>query len=71
MAKIKTIPCDPYKKDIQVFIGSYEELLKYANKKLKKDVLLDIIKDGSDESYDACFYYRSNGTGIIHIFKYP
>lgn len=69
MAKIKTIPCELYRRDIDVFIGSHEELLKYAKKKLKKDPLLEIIEDGGD--YSASFYYRHDGTGIIHLFKFP
>lgn len=72
MSKIKNIPCDPYRRDIDVFIGSYEELLKYAKKHLKKDPLLDIIEDGGDtDDYSASFYFRGDGTGIIHLFKYP
>jgi len=71
MAKIKTIPCDPYRRDIDVFIGSHEELLKYANKHLKDDCLLDIIKNVNPDDYDASFYYRGDGTGIVHIYKMP
>ena len=62
MAKIKNIPCDIFKRDIDVFIGSYEELCKYAKKHLKKDPLLDEITDNTPD-YAACFYFRADGTG--------
>ena len=72
MAKIKTIPCDIYNKQIQVFIGSNEELLKYAKKYLKDDALLDIIeKYSEDDDVNASYYYRANGSGIVHLYKYP
>ena len=70
MAKIKNIPCDIFKRDIDVFIGSYEELCKYAKKHLKKDPLLDEITDNTPD-YAACFYFRADGTGIIHLLKFP
>lgn len=46
--------------------------MKYARKHRKNDSLLKIIEDGGDtDDYSASFYFRGDGTGIIHLFKYP
>lgn len=69
MSKIKNIPCDIYKRDIQVFLGSHEEFVKYANKYIKNDGLLDVINNGYQGAAD--FYYGSLGESIIRLDKLP
>jgi len=69
MAKIKTIPCDIYRWDINVFLGSHEEFRKYVYKKYRKDKeLLDIV-DNEDPGLGD-FYYGP-GMLIIRIGSFP
>ena len=69
MAKMKTIPCDIYRWDIDVFLGSHEEFRKYVHKKYRKDKeLLDIVDN--EEPGIGDFYYGPNML-IIRIDGFP
>lgn len=70
MAKIKKIPLDIYKRDIAVFIGSSEELLKYAKKKLKSPRLAELVEE-DDVDYAACCYHIDCGQSLIHLPSFP
>lgn len=68
MAKIKTIPCDIYRWDVNVFLGSHEEFRKYVEKKLKDKSLLDVVDDGEPGIGD---YYFNSDSMIIRIGGFP
>lgn len=68
MAKIKTIPCDIYRWDIDVFLGSHEEFRNYVKTKLKDKNLLDIVDDGEPGIGD---FYFNDGQMIIRLEKFP
>ena len=68
MAKIKTIPCDIYRRDVQVFLGTHEEFREYAKKKIKNKDLLDII---DSEEAGIGDFYSGCGYSIIRIGALP
>ena len=68
MAKIKTIPCDIYRWDVQVFLGSHEEFRKYVKNKLKDKGLLDIVDSEEPGIGD---YYFTGGKMIIRLEGFP
>ena len=68
MAKIKTIPCDIYRWDVDVFLGSHEEFRNYVKTKLKDKGLLDVVDDGEPGIGD---FYFHDGQMIIRLEKFP
>ena len=68
MAKIKTIPCDIYRWDVDVFLGSHEEFRNYVKNKLKDKNLLDIVDDGEPGIGD---FYFHGGPMRIRMGKFP
>ena len=68
MAKIKTIPCDIYRRNVQVFLGSHEEFRNYVKNKLKDKGLLDVVDDGEPGIGD---YYFNSDSMIIRIGGFP
>lgn len=68
MAKIKTIPCDIYRRDVQVFLGSHEEFRKYVEKKLKDKDLLSVV---DSESPGVGDFYFGPDQAIIRIGELP
>lgn len=69
MAKIKTIPCDIYRQNINVFLGSHEEFRKYVYKKYRNDKELQDIVDNQEPGIGD-FYYGP-GMLIIRIGGFP
>ena len=69
MAKMKTIPCDIYRWNVQVFLGSHEEFRKYVHKKYREDKeLLDIVDNEAPGIGD---FYRSPDMLMIRIGGFP
>lgn len=72
MAKVKYIPCDIYKRGIEMFIGSPKELKEYCQKNYNED------EDDREFNYslEHCSYgladfHYGNGYGIVRIPKFP
>ena len=68
MAKIKNIPCDIYRWNVNVFLGSHEEFRNYVKNKLKDKGLLDVVDDGEPGIGD---YYFNSDSMIIRIGGFP
>lgn len=68
------IPCDIYKRGITVFLGSYDELLKYV-----KEIYIDKDDDDDIEFYNslknsrggAADTHMGDGYAIVRLPKFP
>lgn len=72
---VKFIPCDMWKRGIYVFIGSYAQIKKFVFEKIKdewSDDFLEMLRNlSSPPTATADYLYDNDGTGIIHIKRYP
>lgn len=62
MAKIKEIECSLYKKEITIFIGSYDEMLEWASKRITNPAYEDLLKGMKESSPGGqadCHYDKS------------
>ena len=68
------IPCDIYKRGVTVFLGSYDELLKYV-----KEIYIDKDDDDDIEFYNrmknlrggAADFHAGDGYIIVRLPKFP
>lgn len=70
---VKFIPCDMWKRGIYVFIGSFSQKKTFVLEKIKdewSDGFIEMIRT-EPTSPAAEYDYDIDGTGIIHIKKYP
>ena len=68
MAKMKSIPCDIYRWNVNVFLGSHEEFRNYVKNKLKDKSLLQVVDEEEPGIGD---YYFTGGKMIIRIGEFP
>lgn len=71
MAKVKYIPCDIYKRGIDVFIGTPRQLIKWAKNTYNSKEDADAIKDLETISYGEADFHWINGHGIVRLPKFP
>lgn len=71
-AKVKYIPCDIYKRGINVFIGTPEQLKEWCKKHFNED------KDDEEFNYslENCSYgladfHYGNGYAVVRLPKFP
>jgi hypothetical protein len=72
MAKVKSIICEIYKKEISVFLGTYNEMLTWAKKEFTNPAykeFLDTMEEASPGGGADCHYDKSSC--IIRLDKFP
>lgn len=76
MAKCLYIPCDIYKRGINVFVGSLSEFKTWVKKDYideSEQAFVDMVMELNDENIGmASFNYDNiNGQGVVLIPKFP
>lgn len=72
MAKVKYIRCDIYKRGINIFIGTPEQLIDWAEKTYNEDVEdEEFIKDLKTGSFGLADFHWGNGYGVVRLPKFP
>lgn len=72
MAKVKYIPCDIYKRGIEIFIGSPKELKEYFKKNYNEDEDDRKFNYSLENcNYGIADFHCGNGYGIVRIPKFP
>lgn len=72
MAKVKYIPCDIYKRGINVFIGTPDQLIEWAKKTYNYDEDdAEFIRELETCSYGEADFHWGNGYGVIRLPKFP
>ena len=72
MAKVKYIRCDIYKRGIDIFIGTPEELQKWSKKTFNEDKDDEEFNRGLEEcSYGAADFHYGNGYAVVRIPEFP
>lgn len=72
MAKVKYICCDIYKRGIDVFIGSPEELKEWCKKTFNEDKDDEGFNRGLENcSYGIADFHYGNGYAVVRIPKFP
>lgn len=72
MAKVKYIRCDIYKRGIDIFIGTPEELQKWSKKTFNEDKDDEEFNRGLEEcSYGSADFHYGNGYAVVRIPEFP
>jgi len=72
MAKVKYIRCDIYKRGIDVFIGTPEELQKWSKKTFNEDKDDEEFNRSLEKcSYGAADFHYGNGYAVVRIPEFP
>ena len=72
MAKVKYIPCDVYKRGVSVFVGTYEELVKWSKEEFTNPDYEDFLKtleENSPKGEADCHY--DCGSCVVRIEQFP
>lgn len=72
MAKVKYIPCDIYKRGINIFIGTPNQLIEWAKKVYNEDEDdAKFIRGLETCSYGMADFHWGNGYGVVRLPKFP
>ena len=72
MAKVKYIPCDIYKRGIDIFIGTPGELQKWSKKTFNEDKDDEEFNRSLEEcSYGEADFHYGAGYAIVRLPKFP
>lgn len=71
MAKYKYIPCDIYKRGVNVFIGTPDEMQAWAKKRYTEDEYKDFLKELEECSYGYADTHLYDGSIIVRIPLFP
>ena len=72
MAKVKTFECEIYKKDISIFLGTYDQMLTWAKEEFTNPAYAEFLKSMEESAPGGeadCHYDR--GSCIVRLEKYP
>lgn len=71
MAKVKYIRCDIYKRGVHIFIGTYEQMIKYAKNTWVEEEYEDFIGTLKTKTDGYATTYFGNGECLVLLPKFP
>lgn len=71
MAKVKCIECEIYKRGVYIFIGTYEQMIKYAKNTWVEEEYKDFINALEVKTDGYATTYYGNGECLVLLPKFP
>lgn len=71
MARAKCIECALYKRDVSVFIGSYEEMVAWAKTEFTNPVYKDFLESMEESRAGGADFHYGQGSCVVRIPSFP